>query len=148
MTGKKKQVKEYCDSEFENIDKVFDELFLIVKSGKNNYSIAELAAMASFLHSIYNGIENTLKRILIAQGIKLKDSPYWHRDLLQTSASEEIISETLHDMLLDYLTFRHYFIHAYSIYIEWERMGRLVINLPDTIASFKAKIEEYVERTF
>lgn len=48
-------------------------------------SIVELAAIATFLHNIYNGTENILKRILKASGSDIPKSETWHKDLLELS---------------------------------------------------------------
>jgi len=77
----KQQLKEYCEAEFENIDTVVSELFSVVSAGKSDYSIAELAAIATFLHNCYNGIENILKRVLLSGDVKIEDTPTWHKDL-------------------------------------------------------------------
>jgi hypothetical protein len=79
----KHQLKEYCEAEFENIDIVVFELFSIVKTAKSEYSTAELAAIATFIHNCYNGIENILKRILSFNQIEMKEAPTWHKDLLK-----------------------------------------------------------------
>jgi hypothetical protein len=62
MTGQ--QLKEYCEAEFENIASVLTEIALIAVPTKIQYTTAELAAIATFIHNCYNGIENVLKRIL------------------------------------------------------------------------------------
>lgn len=102
------QLREYCDAEFENIDAVVAELFLIAKAKKSAYSIAELAAMAAFLHNFYNGVENILKRILYAKGAELQKTSTWHKDLLLASRDAGIISKDLYDTLSNYLSFRHF----------------------------------------
>ena len=101
----KNQLSKYCDAEFENIETVTAELCSVVESGKSEYSIAELAAIATFLHNIYNGVENILKRVLRANQVKVEDSPTWHKDMLKTSSNIEIISNDLYVDLSDYLSF-------------------------------------------
>jgi len=81
----KHQLREYCEAEFENIDTVVFELFSIAKTEKSEYSTAELAAIATFTHNCYNGIENILKRILSFKQIEMKETPTWHKYLLKTS---------------------------------------------------------------
>ena len=51
-------------------------------------SIVEIAAIATFLLNIYNGIENILKRILKAIGSDIPKSETWHKDLLELSAAK------------------------------------------------------------
>ena len=65
----KQQLREYCEAEFENIDAIISEIFIVVIPDKMEYSSAELAATAVFIHNFYNGIENILKRILIYEKV-------------------------------------------------------------------------------
>jgi uncharacterized protein YutE (UPF0331/DUF86 family) len=81
-------------------------------------TVIELAAIATFLHNIYNGIENILKQILISRGINVPKSDKWHKDLLNRSLSSGIISEELTNKLYKYLTFRHFFVHAYGFMLD------------------------------
>ncbi|MEW6108973.1 MAG: hypothetical protein AB1632_07405 [Nitrospirota bacterium] len=134
----KKQLREYCDAEFENIDSVLSELALVIRPRKQKYSVAELAAAATFIHNCYNGIENVLKRIFIYLNINTKETPTWHKDLLKTSLNRKIISEKLYEALSNYLSFRHFFIHAYSFTLRWEELKPLVNSLKDTVEEFRA----------
>lgn len=84
---KAKQLKEYCEAEFENIDTVIDNLFSVVNPAKSKYSTPELAAIATFIHNCYNGMENVLKRILAFKQIETKDSPTWRREILSCNSS-------------------------------------------------------------
>src|SRR3989304_8688349 len=101
------RLKEYCEAEFENIDTVVSEFFFVVRPKKIDYSTAELAAIATFIHNYYNGIENVLKRVLSLKQVEIKDTPTWHRDLLKISSDTGIIPNDLHDTLSNYLSFRH-----------------------------------------
>ena len=74
----KQQLKDYCDAEFENIEAVLIELKKILNTETSNYSTAELAAIATFLHNFYNGIENVIKRIFAFKNMDQKDTPTWH----------------------------------------------------------------------
>jgi len=62
---KKQQLREYCEAEFENIDNVISQLISLVKTEKIDYSISELAAMATFLHNCYNLNTNNKMNLLI-----------------------------------------------------------------------------------
>jgi len=93
----KHQLKEYCEAEFENIDAVTSELFSVVKTEKSEYSTPELAAIATFIHNCYNGVENVLKRALSFNQIEMKDTPTWHKDLLKTSLDIGIVTNDLYN---------------------------------------------------
>lgn len=136
----KQQAKEYCEAEFENIDAVMAELSMVVKQGKEEYTTADLAAMATFIHNFYNGIENILKRMLIAKKKELKATAAWHKDLLEKSIKVGIISEELADSLSNYLSFRHFFIHGYSFTLKWEAMKPLVENVNKTWEEFRSAV--------
>lgn len=139
----KQQLKEYCRAEFENIDSVLSELALVIKPKKQKYSVAELAAAATFIHNFYNGIENILKRVLVCLNVDTKETPTWHKDLLKTSLDKKIISDKLYDALLNYLSFRHFFVHAYSFTLRWEELKPLVNSLGSTLIEFKTAMHDY-----
>ncbi len=139
------RLKEYCEAEFENIDTVLVELYSVIRQEKDDYSTAELAAVATFIHNCYNGIENILKRILSLKNIKTKDAPTWHKDLLKTALDEGIIPNDLYETLSNYLSFRHFFVHAYSFNIRWDELKPLADNLPETLKEFKTAIYAYLE---
>jgi len=133
-------LKEYCDAEFENIDTVLSELYAVVMTEKTDYSTAELAAIATFIHNCYNGFENILKRVLSSKKIKTKDTPTWHKDLLKAALDEGIVHNDLYETLSNYLSFRHFFVHAYSFSIRWDELKPLVDDLPGTLKEFKTEI--------
>lgn len=142
----KKQLNEYCEAEFENISAVVCELFLIVKDEKSNYSTAELAAIATFIHNSYNGIENVLKRVAYYRKEILKDTPTWHKDLLKTSFDSGILTEELYASLANYLSFRHFFVHAYSFTLTWEDVKPLAEELRETLETFTEAINSFTEQ--
>jgi len=142
----KDQLKEYCEAEFENINTVVNELFSVCKTKKLKYSTVELAAIATFTHNFYNGIENILKRILSFKQIKMKETPTWHKDLLKSSSDIGIITNDLYNNLSDYLSFRHFFIHAYSFTLRWDELKPLVDNLEKTLETFKPEIYSFIEK--
>lgn len=140
------QLKEYCEAEFENIDAVVSELFSVVRAKESGYSLAELAAIATFIHNFYNGIENILKRVLSLKQIIIKDTSTWHKDLLKISSDTGIIDNNLYETLSNYLSFRHFFIHAYSFTLKWEELKPLVNNLDETLKKFKSMIYGYIDK--
>ncbi|MEW6327029.1 MAG: hypothetical protein AB1487_05470 [Thermodesulfobacteriota bacterium] len=140
------RLKDCCEAEFENIDTVISELSSILKAGESDYSVAELAAIATFIHNCYNGIENILKRILSFRRMAIKDTPTWHKDLVKQSLDIGVIPNDLYDTLINYLSFRHFFVHAYSFSLRWEDLNPLVEGLEKTLVDFKSAIHSYIDK--
>ncbi len=107
-------------------------------------SIIELAAIGTFLHNIYNGIENILKQVLNVKDVDIPKSDTWHKELLDLSISIRIISESLSDRLYEYLTFRHFFIHAYGFMLDEAQLKDLANNIPDIWSQFIVEIENFL----
>jgi uncharacterized protein YutE (UPF0331/DUF86 family) len=110
-------------------------------------SVVELAAIGTFLHNIYNGIENILKQILKTKDVEIPISDTWHKDLLNLSVSLGIISERLSDELYEYLTFRHFFVHAYGFMLEESSLEDLANNIPEIWLRFVEEIENFSKGT-
>ncbi|MBU0573644.1 MAG: hypothetical protein KKH83_04115 [Candidatus Margulisbacteria bacterium] len=140
----KDRAKEYCEAEFENIDATLAELALIYQADKNGYSTGELAAMSTFVHNFYNGIENILKRLLILKNRKVKEGASWHKDLLTESLELDIISSDLCNILAKYLSFRHFFIHGYGFTLKWEALQPLVANIENTLKDFRKAVSTHI----
>lgn len=127
-------------AEKENVEEVLNNLKTAL--ARTDKTVIELSAIATFLHNIYNGIENILKQVLKAKNIKIPDSETWHKDLLNLSVSTKIISEQLSDELYEYLTFRHFFIHSYGFILEESQLKDLATNIPSIWSRFLAEIEK------
>jgi uncharacterized protein YutE (UPF0331/DUF86 family) len=128
-------------AEKENVEKALANLEEAM--ARKEKSTIELAAIATFLHNIYNGIENILKQILKTKGTGIPRSETSHKDLLDLSVSSEIISEKLSDQLYEYLTFRHFFIHAYGFMLEEANLDDLADNIPNVWSQFLLAIQGY-----
>lgn len=138
------QLRDYCEAEFENIDKVMMELLSVVKVKGDGFSIIELAAIGTFIHNFYNGVENILKRVLLYKQIEVKDTPTWHKDLLKTSFENGIICADLYHHMSNYLSFRHFFVHAYGFSLNWEDMKPLVEGIDEALKRFKQEIYNFL----
>jgi hypothetical protein len=139
------ELKRYCDEEFGKVNGVKEELFSIYNPGKNEYSIAEKAALASFLINIYGGIEKILKQMLIFDRLDVKDSPEWHEKVLKKSAEIGILPPELFQALSGYLAFRNYFLYTYISEMRWEDLKALLDTVPDILARLRQEVEEYIQ---
>ncbi len=142
----KRQLEDYCDAEFENIEAVLAELKIVVKKDKSNYSTAELAAIATFLHNFYNGIENIIKRIFVFKKIEQKDTSTWHKNMLRNARDIEIIPDDLYTILSNYLSFRHFFVHSYSFSLKWKELNPLAGNVEHTFEKVKTSVYSYIDQ--
>ncbi|MCP5048477.1 MAG: hypothetical protein GY940_15005 [bacterium] len=110
----------------------------------------ETSAIATVLHSFYNGVENIFQRIANRIDGKLPSSEFWHQELLQqmkskTEKRETVISDELYDKLNLYLGFRHFFRHSYAFHFKWEKMEELILDLSNVYSRFKEEINIFIE---
>jgi len=103
-------------------------------------TVVELAAMGTFLHNVYNGIENILKQTLKLKNIRVNREENWHKELLNLSVTHGIISADLSDELYEYLTFRHFFVHAYGFMLEEAPLESLVDGIPGIWSKFISEV--------
>lgn len=131
-------------AEKENVEMVLSNLKDAM--ARKEKSVIELAAIGTFLHNIYNGIENILKQILNAKNVEIPKSDTWHKELLNLSVSMGIISEKLSDKLYEYLTFRHFFVHAYGFTLEEKHLEDLANNIAEIWSQFLLEIENFLKK--
>lgn len=107
-------------------------------------TVVELAAMGTFLHNVYNGIENILKQSLKIKDIQITSGDNWHKELLKLAVVHSVISPDLSDKLYEYLTFRHFFVHAYGFMLEEAPLESLVDNIPGIWKKFIYEISRNI----
>ena len=110
----------------------------------------ELSALAAVLHSFYTGVENIFKRVAVELDGEPVRGDSWHRQLLlrmkePTMHRPALLSDELHDSLIEYLRFRHVFRNAYSFDLDWQKMLPLVMRLEDTFRILEAELAAFVE---
>jgi len=138
------KVHEQVEAEFENIERTLAEV--PHSESLSNLSNLELAGLAALIHNFYNGLENILKQLVTAAGKNLPDGSAWHRDLINTAMSSDIISESTAKKLRQYLAFRHFFSHGYSFELDPKRMSNLVKDIRAIFGCFKDEINKAVDR--
>lgn len=137
------ELREMIEIEYEKLEQTIQAL---PSSEKLPFiSELELAGVAAYLHSFFNGIENILKRIFKSFKIPLPSGSSWHTDLLNDAVSKSIISNELKTMLTEYLGFRHVFVHSYAMELYEDRMVKLVDNIKPTYQQFKSEINKFTK---
>lgn len=100
----------------------------------------EISALASMLHSFYNGLENIFKRTALELRDPMPGGDSWHKDLLDRMAEatgnrSALLSSPLRDKIKEYMEFRHFFRHACTFHLRWNRMKALALGCEQTLLS-------------
>lgn len=143
-------IKEQIKFKMNDIDKLFIEYDLIFKKIETvTPDLFDMTILGSVLHSFYNGLENIFE--IIAKNIdnSVPTGNKSHQELLHQMASEngmrsEIINEKLYSKLKEYATFRHFYRHAYSFQLNWEKMKPLVDNVNYIWKEVKQSLENFI----
>lgn len=111
----------------------------------------DLMAIGSVLHSLYQGMENILKRIVREIDVNNPiTSANWHRELVEMTAQEipdvrpKVLEPETKEAAFLYLAFRHAFRNLYGFELEWGRMKPLLDDAPAMMERFSTDIERFV----
>jgi uncharacterized protein YutE (UPF0331/DUF86 family) len=137
------ELKEYCNGEFLNVDRIVGELTALYGQGRPDYTLVEQAAMAAFMMNCYSGIENVLKQMLLYDKLEIDDSPGWHEKILRKAGEIGILPPELLQGLSRYLSFRNFFIYSYVFAINWDDMKPLVEGMRETAEQVRSEVQEY-----
>ncbi|MFZ3384513.1 MAG: hypothetical protein WA144_11370, partial [Candidatus Methanoperedens sp.] len=81
----------------------------------------------------------------IANDAEVPRSTSWHKDMLNRAISMRIISEKLSDELYEYMTFRHFFVHAYGFMLDEARLVELADRIPEVWSQFLLELETFLK---
>lgn len=123
---------------------------LFEKCAANPPNLTELAALASVLHSFYNGVENILKRVATELDGGALGGQFWHRQLLDSMrmpgpSRPAVLSEEFADRLDEYMQFRHLFRHSYSFDLDWASMRPLVLGCEDCFRELENDLDRFLQ---
>ena len=143
-------IKEQIKFKINDIDKLFLEYDLIFKKIEvETPDLFDMTILGSVLHSFYNGLENIFE--IIAKNIdgNVPSGNKSHQELLHQMESEngmrnEILNEEMYLELREYATFRHFYRHAYSFQLNWEKMKPLVDNVHGIWEKVKESLENFI----
>jgi len=136
--------------EIEQIDQLFQfYVDLLAQARKVQPNLVEVTALASVLHSFYNGLENIFLSIAKGMDANIPEGAQWHRDLLDqmttsTPNRKSVLTEEMSRRLSDYLGFRHFYRHTYSFFLDWEEMEKLVIPLEEVWSRVKGELQTFL----
>ena len=107
---------------------------------ENKIDELQLRAAASLIHSIYNGIEKILLLQFKDKGYQIPTTAKWHAELLMRAFEKKIISGETHTTLRQYMSFRHFYRHAYGFMLDKELLFPLARDTHYMITKFREEI--------
>ena len=84
-----------------------------------------------------------MQQAFIEKGISIPQGSAWHRELLNLSEQESIITPQMKKQLGEFLAFRHFFSHAYALDLYAEKMEPLVKSAFELYEEFKIEISKH-----
>jgi hypothetical protein len=137
--------------EIESIDRLLFESYaaLLAQVQSQEPNLIEMTALAGVLHSFYNGVEKICLSIAQELDKEVPAGADWHRKLLdqmtaETANRKPFISAEMVSRLDGYLSFRHFFRHAYCDRLKWDKMKEPVLLVVDVWNQFKAKVNIFL----
>jgi len=138
------ELKEQISIEKEYIENTISVLEEALNS--DEITIIKLSAIAVFVQNTYGGMENILKRILLAMDEEIPDTASSHRDLIDLARKKRIISADLVKRLDGYRAFRHFFVHGYGIMLDPDKLLPLAEELPSVWEQFDIEISNFLSK--
>jgi hypothetical protein len=82
--------------------------------------------------------------------IEVTAGAQWHRDLLtrmaeSTANRKAVLSTEAVRRLADYLGFRHFYRHSYSLYLEWRELEKLMTPLVEVREQTKGELGVFLD---
>ncbi len=144
------RLRDQVELELKALERLLDEYTPLSDRPPEALNNFEIAACGAMLHSFYNGIENVLKRIVLAIDGCIPEGEASHRQLLAKVVQPAprrtaVLSAELCDDLKDYLNFRHVFRSAYSFHLRWEKMEPLVTGARSIRERFEAEVLAFLD---
>jgi uncharacterized membrane protein YfbV (UPF0208 family) len=137
--------------EIEQIDRLFASYAdLLEQTQRQTPDLVKVTAVASVLHSFYNGLEGIFLVIVKRIDQDVPEGAQWHRDLLArmietTSSRGPVLTVGTVHQLADYLGFRHFYRHSYSFFLDWDELEELVMPLSAIWEQTKGEIQQFLD---
>ena len=104
-------------------------------------NIYEAIALGTCLQNVYTGVERILRCHLLERGIRIPASEYWHKELLQRSHKEGIVTDGEYNRLEELLGYRHMHVHGYGYMLKQERLRELAEMGVPVVRQFLARMK-------
>jgi hypothetical protein len=134
----------FIKDEFEKLRLLDKEKNGLLKKKPSNYI---LRASGSILHDFYTGIEKIFENIAKEVDRRIPLGEEWHSELLHQMTLDikglrpPVISPNTEKILREYLGFRHLFRKRYGFELDWQKMKRLLLKMPQVLSGLEKEIE-------
>jgi hypothetical protein len=108
-----------------------------------------LRAGGSILHDFYTGIEKIFENIAKEIDQRVPMGEEWHSELLHQMTLDipglrpPVITAHAEKKLREYLGFRHLFRKRYGFELDWEKMKRLLVKIPQVLSNLEKEVEVF-----
>jgi len=148
------KTRENIEYEISQINKLLDDskpLFDLCKLKEPDF--IEIIAAGAIIHSFYNGVEGIILLIDKANGENIPNNSKWHVSIFErafeaTEKRQIIFNKNYKEKLKDFLSFRHFFRHAYSHNVKWDKLKPLFYDVNNIWKEITKDINEHIKNTF
>jgi hypothetical protein len=132
--------------EFNRLKLLDNEKSALLKKSPSNYVVR---AGGSILHDFYTGIEKILESIAKEVDRRLPLGEEWHSELLRQMTLDipglrpPLITTNTGKKLREYLGFRHLFRKRYGFELDWQKLKRLLLGMPQVRSHLEGDIEKF-----
>ena len=120
----------------------------LLKRRPSNYVVR---AGGSILHDFYTGIEKIFESIAKEVDNRLPMGEEWHSELLHQMTLDipglrpPVITASTEKKLREYLGFRHLFRKRYGFELDWQRLKKLLLGVPQVRTQLEKDIGKFFE---
>lgn len=120
----------------------------LLKRRPSNYVIR---AGGSILHDFYTGIEKIFESIAKEVDNRFPMGEEWHSELLHQMTLDipglrpQVITANTEKKLREYLGFRHLFRKRYGFELDWEKLKKLLLGIPQIRSNLEKEIGRFFQ---
>jgi hypothetical protein len=134
--------------EINKLELLDQEKNALLKRRPSNYVVR---AGGSILHDFYTGIEKIFESIAKEVDHRFPMGEEWHSELLHQMTLDipglrpRVITANTEKKLREYLGFRHLFRKRYGFELEWQKLKKLLMGMPQIRSNLENEIGKFFE---
>jgi hypothetical protein len=143
-----KVLKLSTKDEINKLELLDKEKNALLKRRPSNYVVR---AGGSILHDFYTGIENIFESIAKEVDNRLPMGEEWHSELLHQMTLDipglrpQVITANTGKKLREYLGFRHLFRKRYGFELDWQKLKKLLLGMPQIRSNLEKEMGKFFE---